>query len=62
MLVGSVLTPFAVGYMQPPDLEYIKSFQPVAWGAAVGLEALFSVIINTLVYRKVKDLNLRDIA
>ncbi len=25
-------------------------------------EALFSVIINTLVYRKVKDLNLRDIA
>ena len=62
VLVGSVLTPFAVGYMQPPDLEYIKSFQPVAWGAAVGLEALFSVIINTLVYRKVKDLNLRDIA
>lgn len=51
-----------IAYLQMPDLEYIKSFQPVAWAVAVGLEALFSVIINTLVYRKVKDLNLRDIA
>ena len=62
VLVGAVLTPFAISYLQQPDLEFVKSFQPIAWAAAVGLEALFSVIINTLVYRKVKDLNLRDIA
>lgn len=62
VLVGAVLTPFAIKYLQQPDLEFVKSFQPIAWAAAVGLEALFSIIINTMVYRKVKDLNLRDIA
>ena len=62
VLAGAVLTPLAIRYMQQPDLEFIKSFQPLAWGVAVGLEALFSIIINTMVYRKVKDLNLRDIA
>jgi ABC-type lipoprotein release transport system permease subunit len=60
--VGAVFTPFAINYMQQPDLEFVKTFQPVAWMAAVVLEALFSIVINTLVYRKVKDLNLRDIA
>ena len=60
--VGAILTPLLIKGLQQPDLEFIKSFQPVAWGTAVGLEALFSLIINTLVYRKVKDLNLKDIA
>ena len=60
--VGAILTPLLIEGLQQPDLEFIKSFQPVAWGTAVGLEALFSLIINTLVYRKVKDLNLKDIA
>ena len=60
--VGAVFTPFAINYMQQPDLEFVKTFQPVAWMTAVVLEALFSIVINTLVYRKVKDLNLRDIA
>ena len=62
VVVGAILTPLIIKGMQQPDLEFVKSFQPVAWGSAVGLEALFSLIINTLVYRKVKDLNLKDIA
>jgi len=62
VVVGAILTPLIIKGMQQPDLEFVKSFQPVAWGSAVGLEALFSIIINTLVYRKVKDLNLKDIA
>jgi putative ABC transport system permease protein len=62
VVVGAVFTPFAIKCMQQPDLEFVKTFQPVAWMAAVVLEALFSIVINTLVYRKVKDLNLRDIA
>ena len=62
VLAGAVITPVAIKMAQQPDLEFVKSFQPVAWGSAVGLEALFSLIINTLVYRKVKDLNLKDIA
>ena len=62
VIAGMVLTPLAIQYIQQPDLEFVKSFQPVAWAAAVGLEALFSLVINKLVYGKVKDLNLRDIA
>ena len=60
--VGAVLTPLLIQSMQQPDLEFIKSFQPVAWTAAAGIEAVFAILINYVVFRKVKDLNLRDIA
>ncbi len=60
--LGAVLTPIAIAQLQQPDLEFVKTFQPFAWGLAVGLETLFTVVINSAVYRKVKDLNLRDIA
>lgn len=61
-LVGAVLTPLIIRGIQQPDLEFVKSFHTAAWAVAVGLEAVFSLIINTIVYRKVKDLNLKDIA
>ena len=60
--VGALLSPALIGSMQQPDLEFVKSFQPYAWLAAAGLEAVFAVLINYVVFRKVKDLNLRDIA
>jgi len=60
--VGAVITPILIQSMQQPDLEFIKTFQPIAWIAAVGIEATFAILINNVVFRKVKDLNLRDIA
>ena len=62
VLVGAVITPMLIQSMQQPDLEFVKSFQPVAWIAAAGIEAVFAILINYVVFRKVKDLNLRDIA
>lgn len=60
--IGAIITPAVIKIMQQADLEFVKSFQTVAWVIAVVLEAAFSIIINNIVYRKVKDLNLRDIA
>jgi ABC-type antimicrobial peptide transport system permease subunit len=58
---GALVTPYVIRLVQQPDLEFIKSFSLTAWGCAVGLETLFAVVINSFVFRKVKDLNLRDI-
>ena len=62
VVAGALITPLAIRGVQQPDLEFVKSFQVIAWVVAVGLEALFSLVINTTVFRKVKNLNLRDIA
>jgi len=61
VLVGAIITPPLIVKIQPPDLEFIKSFQIQAWALAVGLETLFSIVINAIVFRKIKDLNFRDI-
>ena len=60
--LGALITPPVIAILQQPDLEFVKSFHPVAWIAALSLELLFAVIINSMVFRKVKKLNLRDIA
>ncbi|MBR2707618.1 MAG: hypothetical protein IKE74_10360 [Mogibacterium sp.] len=62
VLLGAVITPAVITVLQQPDLEFVKSFNVAAWAIAIGLEALFAFIINSFVYRKVRDLNLRDIA
>ena len=62
VICGSALTPFIIRMVEQPDLQFIRTFHPVAWIAAVALEVLFSVIINSMVFRKVKDLNFRDVA
>ena len=48
--------------MDQPDLQFVRTTHVMAWVIAVGLEALFSIVINSFVFRKVKDLNFRDVA
>ena len=62
VLVGAIATPFVIKAMEQPDLQFIRSFHVIAWVAAVAIETLFSLVINSLVFRKVKDLNFRDVA
>lgn len=62
VILGALLTPPVISIIQQPDLEFVKSFHPVAWVVAVAIEAVFAILINSTVFRKVKDLNLRDIA
>ena len=62
VILGGILAPYVIRIVEQPDLQFVRTFHPAAWIAAVVLEVLFSVIINSLVFRKVKDLNLRDVA
>ena len=62
VICGAAFTPFIIRMIEQPDLQFIRSFHPVAWVAAVAMEVLFSTIINSMVFRKVKDLNFRDVA
>jgi ABC-type antimicrobial peptide transport system permease subunit len=62
VLVGAVLAPLVIKTMEQPDLQFVRTFHVVAWVAAVVLEVLFSIVINSFVFRKVKDLNFRDVA
>ena len=62
VLMGSVISPLIIRMTEQPDLQFVRTFHPAAWIIAVVLEVIFSVIINSLVFRKVKDLNLRDVA
>jgi hypothetical protein len=47
--------------MEQPDIQFVRNFNVYAWAIAVALEVLFSIIINSFVFRKVKDLNFRDV-
>ena len=58
---GALITPYVISPIQHQDMEFVKDFMPQAWAAAAGLEALFAVVINGFVFRKVKSLDLRDI-
>lgn len=60
--LGAIITPPVIAILQQPDLEFVKHFHVSAWAVAVVLEAAFAIIINTVVFNKVKKLNLRDIA
>ena len=62
VLIGSVLAPLIIRMVEQPDLQFVRTFHPAAWIIAVILEVIFAIVINSLVFRKVKDLNLRDVA
>lgn len=62
VLFGYWATPRIIMKMQQPDLEFVKSFHPMAWIISVALEGAFAAIIYTLIFRKVKDLDLKDIS
>lgn len=61
VLAGAIATPFIIKLMEQPDIQFVRSFNVYAWAIAVALEVLFSIIINSFVFRKVKDLNFRDV-
>jgi ABC-type antimicrobial peptide transport system permease subunit len=61
VLAGAIATPFVIRNMEQPDIQFVRNFNVIAWTIAVSLEVLFSIIINSFVFRKVKDLNFRDV-
>ncbi len=62
VLVGSLLTPYAVRILEPADLQFDRSYHSISWIIAGGIEGLFALIIYSTVFRRVKHFNLKDIA
>ena len=62
VVIGAIGTPLIIKAMEQPDLQFIRTFHVWAWVAAVALEILFAVVIYSVVFRKVKKLNFRDVA
>ncbi len=62
VLLGALLTPVVMTLLRQNDMELLKNFQGQAWVFAVAIEAVFAVIVNSLVFSKVKKLDFRDIA
>ena len=60
--LGAVITPPIITMIQQKDVQYVNIFHTIAWVIAVGIEGVFAVLINSVVFNKVKKLNLRDIA
>lgn len=61
VLMGAAIAPIMIRLMEQPDIQFVRPFHGMAWLIAAGLEVLFSVIINSFVFRKVKDLDFRDV-
>ncbi len=62
VLAGAIAAPPIIMMQEPLDIQFVRTFHPAAWIIAVLLEVVFAVIIYSLVFRKVKDLNFRDVA
>lgn len=61
VIAGYFFTSFVIKFLEQPDAQFVREFSISSWIIAILLEALFSFIINYSVFRKVKDLNFREI-
>ncbi len=62
LAVGSFLGYRIVRALEPSFIQLERSLCYPAWGYAAALTVLFTVIINILALRKVKNLKLTDVA
>ena len=62
VLIGSLFSSRAIQMIEPINMQLDRSYQWIAWVVAAALEGIFALIIYTSTFRKVKKLDLRDIA
>ena len=62
IVIITTVTVLIIRPIELPDAMFVRSFQPVAWIVAVIVEIIFAVVIYSISFKKVKKLNLRDIA
>lgn len=61
LIMGYFLGIVPIHVLEQPDAQFIRSFNVKAWIIAIVVESVFSMIINSMVFRKVKDLNFREV-
>ncbi len=61
LLAGLLFSKFMIMGMEQPDTQFIRTFDARAWLIAVAVEAFFALVIYTLSFRKINNLNFREI-
>lgn len=61
LIVGALFAPVIIRVLEQPDGMFVRDYNPIAWLIAAGLESLFAIGINLVVFQKVRSLNFRDV-
>lgn len=61
LILGAFLAKYGVYKMEPAELLFVRSYQPLAWALAFLIEASLAFIINFLAFRKVKNISFREL-
>ena len=61
VILGSHISTFAIKAMEQPDTQFVRDFNPRAWIIAIAIEVLFASIIYAISFRKIDNLDFREI-
>ncbi|MBP3891844.1 MAG: FtsX-like permease family protein [Solobacterium sp.] len=61
LILGFFMTKPIIMIMEQPDTQYVRDYRFMPWLIALVVEAFFALIINWSAFRKIKDLNFREI-
>ncbi|MBQ3419014.1 MAG: FtsX-like permease family protein [Erysipelotrichaceae bacterium] len=60
LIIGYFIANIALKAIEPVEIQFDRTYKPIAWIIALVLEGTFSFLINYSVFKKVKDLSFRD--
>ena len=60
-LMGRFGAVIIIKQLEQKDAQFVRDFDLKVWLLAIAINIVFSIIINSLVFRKVKKLNFREI-
>ena len=60
-LIGMPISRYAIMIMEQPDIQFARDISIFVWIFAIILEGLLAFAINYFTFRKVKDLNFREL-
>lgn len=65
MILGAILGAVSFGpiinFLQQPDTQFLKTFNPKAWVLAVLIKSVFAIIVYGTTFKKIEKLNFREI-
>ena len=59
--IGALTLSPIVGFLQQPDTQFLKTFNPKAWVLAILIETVFAVIVYGITFKKIEKLDFREI-
>ena len=59
--LGAYLSTFVIRAMEQPDTQFVRDFNLKAWIISAAIEAVFAFIVYTITFKKIDNLNFREI-